>query len=302
VPKIFFQKKVFFFPEALNLNGMKTTIFRVFCAFAVFLAGGVILSAQMTPAGIEITYVKGAVEIIDNVGGEGRAKVGKIFQAGTQIVTSAKGHLKLVFANGTRMVVEPDTNVRIEVFNMVKNAKTLESGFTRLSTIKEPTNSVTQIFLVKGNLLFEVAPLNYPVSSFRLSCPYFGAIVKGTVFRFEQGIDFGRMSVYKGLVRSTPYYKEFGPDIDVPAGKMVFYRFRHKPLFDNIRDPREEQDAGNELIDPPPGFIDPEDGGDGTLVVPDPPRGVDPEGPLDVTLIEDPSEIAPAISKRLGNQ
>jgi hypothetical protein len=278
---------------------MKTTVFRVFCAFALFLVGAVVLPAQMAPAGIEITYVKGDVEIMDDVGGEGRAKVGKIFQAGTQIITGERGQLKLAFANGTRMVIEPDSNVRIEVFDIVRNSKTLESGFTRLSTVKEPTNSVTQIFLTKGNLLLEVAPLNYPVSSFKLRCPYFSGIVKGTVFRFEQGIDFGRMSVYKGVVRSTPHYKEFGPDIDVPAGKMVFYRFRSKPLFDDIRDRQEERDAGDELVDPPEGGIDPGEGGE-TGTFPVPPVWIDPEGPVDTPLIEDAAADTKPTSKELG--
>jgi hypothetical protein len=141
--------------------------------------------------------------------------------------------------------------------------------------------------------------LNYPVSSFKLRCPYFNGIVKGTVFRFEQGIDFGRMSVYKGVVRSVPNFKEFGEPLDVPAGKMVFYRFRSKPLFDDIRDRQEERDAGNELVDPPEGGFDPGDGDD-PIVLPESPIIVDPEGPVDTPLIEDAAADTKPTSKELG--
>jgi hypothetical protein len=281
---------------------MKTTIFKMLGAITAFVAGLVSVNAQMQTANIEISYVKGQAEVEDGQGNDGRAKVGKILREGATITTGQKGQVKLIFANGTRMVVEPESQVQIGDFKVVRNSKTLDSGFAKLSTVKEPTNSHTHIILTKGNLLFEVLPLGLPISRFRLDCPYFGAEVKGTVFRFEQGLDYARMSVYKGKVRSYPKYEEFGPDMDVPAGKMVYYRFRKKPLYDDIRDPLEEQNAGEELVDPPIGVLpsDPDDD-DRPLVRPDPPITTDPAGPLDDTLIvEDTAAGSPPSSNDNG--
>jgi hypothetical protein len=274
---------------------MRTTIFKMLGAITAFVASLVSVNAQMSPVNIEVSYVKGRVHIMDNEGNQSRAKVGKIFQEGTEITTGVKGQIKVIFANGTRMVIEPDSQVQIGDFKMTRNAKTLDSGFAKLSTVREPTNSHTHIILTKGNLLFEVPPLNLPLSLFRLDCPYFGAEVKGTVFRFEQGLDFGRMSVYKGKVRSFPKYEEFGPDIEVPEGKMVYYRFRKKPLYDDIRDPLEEKNAGDELIDPPPNGL-PSDPDDEDSLVPIPTIKI-PEDPIDVSLIEDVS-----LDTRIGSK
>jgi hypothetical protein len=280
---------------------MRTTIFKTLSVITAFVASLLSVNAQRVPANIEVSFVKGNVELLDDKGHEGRAKVGKIIQEGTIITTGERGQIKLIFANGTRMVIAPDSHVQIGDFKMQRNSKTLDSGLAKLSTVKEPTNSLTHIILTKGNLLFEVAPLSLPLSRFRVDCPYFGAEVRGTVFRFEQGLDFGRMSVYKGKVHSYPKFEEFGPDIDVPAGKMVLYRFRKKPLFEDIRDPREETNAGDELVDPPSGGLplDP-DNEDNTLIVPDPPITTDPEGPVDDSLIEDTAANTPPSSKDNG--
>ncbi|MDR2862814.1 MAG: FecR domain-containing protein [Puniceicoccales bacterium] len=271
---------------------MKTIIFKTLCAITAFVASLVSVNAQQVPANIEISYVKGRVEVLDGKGRDTHARVGKILQEGSIITTGERGQVKLIFANGTRMVVEPDSHVQIVDFRMLRNSKTLDSGLAKLSTVKEPTNSQTHILLLKGNLLFEVAPLNFPLSLFRVDCPFFGAEVRGTVFRFEQGLEFGRLSVYKGKVHSYPKYEEFGPSIDVPAGKTVLYRFRKRTQIDDIRNPREEANVSEELLDPPTDLLpnDP-DNEDKTLVLPNPPITEDPKGSVDTTLIEN-AEVA----------
>jgi hypothetical protein len=240
---------------------MKNKIFGIVSAAAALLLGSAApLSAQLQPASVEVLSVSGGVNIIDETGVDSKPQVGQLFKEGSQISTPAKGRLKLAFANGTRVVVEPDSEVRLVSFKASNEAGAPTSGFGKLSTIKEPGNSSVEVWLTRGTLLFEVPVLNLPVSSFKVTSPYLDAYVRPSnapaIFKFEQGDDYGRLSVYKGVVRAAPRFKEFGTPVDVTNGNFVLYRFNKNMVYEGIQD---AVNAGNavaaSLRDPNPGDI-----------------------------------------------
>ncbi|MDR0535107.1 MAG: hypothetical protein LBG65_01930 [Puniceicoccales bacterium] len=269
---------------------------RLLAVPAIIAAGTAGLSAQMAPANVEVLSVKGEVEAIDEFGNEGELRRGRALGTGVEISTGRNGVVKLAFANGIRLAVEEGTRVRLTKFALVRNDATRESDFHLLSTDKEPSFSSTEIVVVQGSVLMEIPPLGIPVSSFLLNTNYHRAVVQEpkdaaarallkipTVLRFEQGLDFGRLSVFKGIIHSAPNHLGLGPPSDVSGGASVLYRFGQSPHYEQATLDRKAMEFINAEETPETPF-DPDS--PGPLPAPLPPEL--PEGPPDVSLVYPP--------------
>jgi hypothetical protein len=235
---------------------MRINLFETSLAVAALLLGTLSASAQLNRADIEVLSVRGEVELLDDVGQEGKPKVGRLFKEGSRITTGANGNLKLALANGSRLVIEAESEVNLGLFRSSAKADTNGTSFANLSTDKEDGNSNVEIQVLRGSILVESTKLNLPVSYLTLRAAYFDARVLTTdsasVFRFEQGDDFGRLSVYKGVLQSKPHFIEFGPPVNVTEGRRVIYRFNKNTIREGVP-LQENHSAGRNLADPDPG-------------------------------------------------
>ena len=113
------------------------------------------------------------------VGSRVAAKEGYILRQGEAIETGPKSRAALVFSNGTVMGVEPDSYFSITKFLQDPFDPT---AINIKSTKTEPTTSITEVNLKRGEVLGDVRKLNKG-SKMQLTTPVGTAGIRGTKFR-----------------------------------------------------------------------------------------------------------------------
>jgi hypothetical protein len=201
-------------------------IVRATCAslLAMFTAGVAMLSAAMVPGKIEVAKVKGDVKITLSGSNEKQAlQAGAVFGPGARITTATGAVADLWFSNGTHVVVQPESDLRIAKFSITESAKVPKSGFNKLSA--EPSYSSSLLELQSGTLFLEVQKLRTPISDFKVRLPFYTADVKGTVFLAEQAEKYARLGTVEGVVAVVPRLN-LGAPTEVTTGRVVVYRLR----------------------------------------------------------------------------
>jgi len=131
-------------------------------------------AAPTASGNVKVTAVKGTV-----TDGAGKAlAVGDFVKQGQTVRTGPKSNASLLFSNGTKIDVQPDTEFSIDKF-LQDPFDAAGKDLAALSA--EPTTSISKMSLNKGRILGDVAKLNSG-SSMNIETPLGTAGIRGTTF------------------------------------------------------------------------------------------------------------------------
>jgi hypothetical protein len=134
-------------------------------------------STQMRLGNIRVLSIQGSgVESVDAQGRGRKPKAGDFLQQGARVSTGSNSSVDLVFENGSKVHIGPDSEFSVEKFVQAP----FEAGGMDYRNLKEePATSSTQASLNRGVLFFEVAKLE-KTSAYNIVTPVGVAGIRGT--------------------------------------------------------------------------------------------------------------------------
>lgn len=170
--------------------------------FAFVMISGFAFAAA--PGAVVAETVSGKVAITAADGTAKQLVKGSIFREGSRISTKDKSSAKIVLANGTVVVLDPNATVDISQFEQNKPEAVAGQDFSTFDREPEATSgSLTVLRLVKGNAVFSVAKL-LPSSSLTVKTRAGNIVVKGTAFSVEDTGNAVTVKVVDGSVSVAP--------------------------------------------------------------------------------------------------
>lgn len=148
--------------------------------FAFVLVSGI--SAVAAPGNISVGTVEGIVTVTAADGTQTRLVAGDVLRQNTRIATDKDSSAKVVLANGTEILLKPNTILDLSQFE--QNNPSAVEGLDYSSFTSEPEatgGSMTTVRILKGTALFDVAKL-LTGSSLTVKTHAGDVAVKGTTF------------------------------------------------------------------------------------------------------------------------
>lgn len=224
------------------------------CAFA--LSAIAAQAAQLGSA--KVLDTKGTVAKSDATGAESKLQKGDVLKEGDSILTTESGLVELVFSNGSRLTVEPDSSLTFA--EMRQEAFSSNQSYEQLNA--DPSASQNRLELHYGKVSGEVKRLHNG-SNFLVQTPVGTAAIRGTRFSVEARFDAARNEFVlvidnkNGLVDLISNFSgtlDFGRDTTaeigfngtdsestrtaIPPGHKAAVRFsRSHPQFNNYINP-----------------------------------------------------------------
>ena len=152
-------------------------------------------------AGVDVRYVVGEAELYRR-GSDEAASIarGDTLAVGDRVVTALRSAISFEFADGTQLLVGPDSEV----------------VFDALSTFQGQGMLDTRIRLQRGRLENRVKPISSPDGRYEIHTPAAVTVVRGTQFRMAADEDgLSRSEVTEGLVNVSAE----GETVPVEAGQ-----------------------------------------------------------------------------------
>ncbi|MBP3301663.1 MAG: FecR domain-containing protein [Opitutales bacterium] len=147
-------------------------------AFA--LASGFAFAAA--PGNIAVGSVEGTVVVTAADGVEKQLVAGYVIRENSRVSTGKDSTAKFILANGTVVVLKPNTTLDVSQFEQNNPAAVNGQDYSTFVTEPEATaGSLTTVRLVKGTAMFKVAKL-LPGSKFTVKTSAGNIAVKGTTF------------------------------------------------------------------------------------------------------------------------
>lgn len=197
------------------------TLFRSLTLAALALLP-VVASAALQNGKVQVGMVKGTATLFDPASQQTALALGRVFEQGYRVETSASSTAELILSNGSTLIINPETLVEVRTFRQVVSELIIDGEYQKLD--KEPSPSVTEIIVTRGKVIGEVRKLN-PQSSYVIKTPVGVARIRGTIYTVQYtttGANAGKLIVgcVKGSVEATVYAANSGP-ISVEPGKQI---------------------------------------------------------------------------------
>jgi len=148
----------------------------------------------------EAVFVKGDVQRQRGAAGEALA-AGATLQSGDRIRTGAQSSASLRFADGSRLLIPPESEVTLE----------------QLLVLGRGALPAVRLNLAKGGADNRVAPNAQRVPLYELRTPHVNLGVRGTEFRVQAAEGASRMQVLSGAVHADG----LGPDVATGQGLLA---------------------------------------------------------------------------------
>ena len=173
---------------------------RIAVIIATFLFGTLLVLRASEPSGdIRVIEVQGAPAVIIMADGSTPPiRVNDLVPPGSTVKTPADSSLKLLFANGAILILQPRSELRLTRFSSQEVLRIQTT--TRRSP--EQSKSHTNLNLQSGAALLDVPPLKKE-SKFQVTTPLGSAAVRGTRFYVSIRNDRAVVGVAEGLVITT---------------------------------------------------------------------------------------------------
>jgi hypothetical protein len=126
-------------------------------------------------------------------------RVGDLVPLGSTLKTPADSTLKLLFANGAILILQPRSQLRLALF---ASKDSLQPQHTALPRPAEQSKSHTDLDLQSGAVLLDVPPLKKD-SKFQVTTPLGTAALRGTRFYVSVRNKRAAVGVAEGLVVTT---------------------------------------------------------------------------------------------------
>ncbi|MDR2982473.1 MAG: FecR domain-containing protein [Puniceicoccales bacterium] len=219
---------------------------------AALAVGAVTAAAAMQQGQIEVGSVRGNVTASFRNGEASPLQTGSMVNSGVKVACGRDSTAELLLANGSRVIVQPNTELLITKFDIEPTGSVPSAKFDQLSA--EPSFSSTLLNMERGKIIVEVRKLKVPVSDFKIRTPFLTADVKGTAFYVEQSNTYAKVGNVVGSVAVSPLL-QLGAPVVLQQDQMVIYRLGegHEEsqggLYGRVQpiDPTERQDASNQL-------------------------------------------------------
>jgi len=132
---------------------------------------------EMVVGNVKVLQVEGeGAVLIDSAGRRSEITPGLFIRQGSKLITGPNSNVSLLFENGSTVNVQPGSELSIDQF--VQNPFDSEAvNFKKLEN--EPSNSVTNLSVPSGNIIFEIAKLKKG-SSLDIKTPVGVAGIRGT--------------------------------------------------------------------------------------------------------------------------
>ncbi len=132
---------------------------------------------EMVVGNVKVLQVEGVgAVLIDSAGRRSEITPGSFIRQGSKVITGPNSNVSLLFENGSTVNVQPGSELSIDQF--LRNPFDSDAvNFKKLEN--EPSNSVTNLSVPAGNIIFEVAKLKKG-SSLDIKTPVGVAGIRGT--------------------------------------------------------------------------------------------------------------------------
>lgn len=199
--------------------------------FLVCLIWPFVGSAALRNGSIEILSLRGTVTLVDPQGNSIPATEGFVFQQGYKIMSGSDSVVELVFSNGSKFVLEPNTGIQISTFRQVQTGDGQGAGLRPFD--RETTPSVMELQLLSGKIT-GLSSLLDPLSTATIRSIAGVVSVQGTRFNQEYGAIFtmelgvgqrnGSAQVivecFRGVMEAN-VFGQFGGPISIPARRKL---------------------------------------------------------------------------------
>ena len=178
-------------------------------ASALFLMATLLFLTGSDRSGeIKVVELKGPPAVIVMPDGSTPpVRVGELVPLGATLKTPADSTLKLLFANGAILILQPRSQLRLALF---ASKDSVEAHKNLLARSSEQSKSDTKLDLDSGTLLLDVPTLKKE-SKFEVSTPLGNAGIRGTRLYVSAQKNRAAIGVAEGLVLATSLLGETSP-------------------------------------------------------------------------------------------
>lgn len=168
---------------------------------ATFLFGSLLFLRASEPSdAIRVIEVQGSPAVIVMADGSTPPiRVNDVIPPGSTVKTPTDSSLKLLFANGAILILQPRSELKLTRF---ASKDSLPMQTTTGHRLSELSKSYTDLKLQSGTVLIDVPPLKKE-SKFQVTTPLGSAAVRGTRFYVSIRKDRAAVGVAEGLVFTT---------------------------------------------------------------------------------------------------